>query len=61
MSASLSPAESLSGLIERVTFFSEETGFCVLKVKIAGRRELVPVVGALPSVGGGEWVTARGR
>ncbi|VVM07003.1 SF1B family DNA helicase RecD2 [Methylacidimicrobium tartarophylax] len=61
MSASLSPSESLSGLIERVTFFSEETGFCVLKVKIAGRRELVPVVGALPSVGAGEWVTARGR
>jgi len=23
----------LTGLIERVTFFSEETGFCVLQVK----------------------------
>jgi hypothetical protein len=26
-------AESLSGLIERVTFFNEESGFTVLKVK----------------------------
>ncbi|MGD9896832.1 MAG: ATP-dependent RecD-like DNA helicase [Candidatus Methylacidiphilaceae bacterium] len=59
--ASPPPSESLSGLIERVTFFSEETGFCVLKVKVTGRRELVPVVGTLSSVGAGEWVAARGR
>jgi hypothetical protein len=26
-------AESLSGLIERVTFFNEENGYAVLKVK----------------------------
>ncbi|QSR85419.1 ATP-dependent RecD-like DNA helicase [Methylacidimicrobium sp. B4] len=61
VAASLPSPESLSGLIERVTFFSEETGFCVLKVKVAGRRDLVPVVGSLPSVAAGEWVTARGR
>jgi exodeoxyribonuclease V alpha subunit len=32
------PAESLSGLIERVTFFNEENGFGVLKVKARGHR-----------------------
>ena len=52
--------ESVSGLIERVTFFSEETGFAVLKVKSKGRRDLVTVIGSLPSVTPGEWLTAEG-
>jgi exodeoxyribonuclease V alpha subunit len=54
-------AESLSGLIERVTFFNEENGFAVLKVKAKGHRDQVTVVGSLPSVSPGEWVTAQGR
>jgi exodeoxyribonuclease V alpha subunit len=52
--------ERLSGLIERVTFHNEETGFAVLRVKVSGRRELVPVVGLLPVVNAGEWLTADG-
>jgi hypothetical protein len=54
-------AESLSGLIERVTFFNEENGYGVLKVKAKGHRDLVTVVGSLPSVSPGEWLTAQGR
>jgi exodeoxyribonuclease V alpha subunit len=53
--------ESLSGLIERVTFFNEENGWAVLKVKAKGHRDLVAVVGSLASVSAGEWVTAEGR
>jgi len=53
--------ESLSGLIERVTFFNEDNGFGVLKVKAKGHRDLVTVVGSLPSVSAGEWLTAQGR
>ncbi len=34
-------AESLSGLIERVTFFSEENGSAVLKLKAKGHRARV--------------------
>jgi exodeoxyribonuclease V alpha subunit len=52
--------ESLSGLIERVTFFNEENGWAVLKVKAKGHRDLVALVGSLPSVSAGEWVTAEG-
>jgi len=55
------PAESLSGLIERVTFFNEENGFSVLKVKVKGMRDLVTVVGSLSSVSAGEWATAEGH
>ena len=53
--------ESLSGLIERVTFFNEETGFGVLQVKAKGQRDLVTVVGSLPAANPGEWITAEGR
>lgn len=60
-SQSTPPVESLSGLIERVTFFNEENGFAVMKVKARGHRELVTVVGALASVNPGEWLTAEGR
>ena len=52
--------ESLTGLIERVTFFNEENGFAILKVKAKAHRDLVTVVGSLPSVCAGEWVTAQG-
>ena len=54
-------ADSLSGLIERVTFFNEDNGYGVLKVKAKGHRDLVTVVGSLPSVSPGEWLTAQGR
>jgi exodeoxyribonuclease V alpha subunit len=50
----------LEGLIERVTFFSEESGFCVLRVKAEGHRDLVTVVGSAPTVSAGEWITAEG-
>ncbi|HBA86135.1 MAG TPA: ATP-dependent RecD-like DNA helicase [Verrucomicrobia bacterium] len=53
--------ETLEGLVERVTFHSDESGFCVLKVKARGHRELVSVVGTLPSVNAGEWLKASGR
>jgi hypothetical protein len=53
------PQESLSGLIERVTFFNEENGWAVLKVKAKGHRDLLAVVGSVPSVSAGEWVTAE--
>src|SRR5947199_1315466 len=52
--------DQLNGLIERVTFFSEESGFCVLRVKAEGHRDLVTVVGSAPSVSPGEWITAEG-
>ncbi len=37
----------LKGYIERLTYYSEETGFAVVKVKVKGERELVTVVGSL--------------
>jgi exodeoxyribonuclease V alpha subunit len=53
--------DSLSGLIERVTFFNEENGFAVLRIKAKGHHDLVTVIGSLPSVSAGEWLTAEGH
>lgn len=55
------PVDSVSGLIERVTYYKEETGFCVLRVKVKEKRDLVTVVASLPSVSAGEWITAEGH
>jgi exodeoxyribonuclease V alpha subunit len=52
--------EQISGLIERVTFHNDESGFCVLRVKVKGQRDDVTVVGSLPSVTAGEWLSAEG-
>ena len=37
--------EVLAGLVERVTFHNEENGFCVLRVKARGQKDLVTVLG----------------
>ncbi len=53
-------AESISGIVERVTFHNEENGWCVLRVKAKGLRELATVVGHAPSVSAGEFLDADG-
>ena len=50
----------VAGTVERVTFHSEDTGFCVLRVNAARRREPVTVVGTAATVGPGEFVEAEG-
>jgi exodeoxyribonuclease V alpha subunit len=52
--------EEIAGLVERVTFFNEESGFAVLRVKIRGHRDQVTVLGSVPSISAGEWLTGRG-
>ena len=55
------PQELLAGLVERVTFHNEENGFCVLRTKARGHRDLVTVVGQAASISAGEWITASGE
>jgi exodeoxyribonuclease V alpha subunit len=52
--------ERLSGSIERATFHSEATGFCVLRVKVKSHRDLVTVVGSAASVTAGEFIDCLG-
>ena len=53
--------EVLAGLVERVTFHNAETGFCVLRVKARGHRDLVTTVGHAATISAGEWLTASGE
>jgi exodeoxyribonuclease V alpha subunit len=55
------PVERLSGSIERVTFHSGESGFCVLRVKVRGQRDLVTIIGSAPSVTPGEYLECEGH
>ena len=55
------PADRLNGSIERVTFHSEDSGFCVLRVKVRGHKELVTVVGTVASVTPGEYLECEGH
>jgi exodeoxyribonuclease V alpha subunit len=52
--------EVLAGLVERVTFHNEENGFCVLRVKARGHKDLVTAIGYGAAISAGEWVTASG-
>ncbi|WP_295392012.1 ATP-dependent RecD-like DNA helicase [uncultured Thiodictyon sp.] len=53
--------EHLAGSIERVTFHSEESGFCVLRVKVRGQRDLVTVIGSAACVTPGEYLECQGE
>jgi exodeoxyribonuclease V alpha subunit len=53
-------ADVLAGLVERVTFHNAETGFCVLRAKVRGQRDLVTVVGHAALISAGEFISASG-
>ncbi len=53
--------EALAGIVMRVTFHSPESGFCVLRVKVRGRRDLITLVGSAAAIQPGEYIHASGR
>jgi len=56
-----SPVLKLEGIIERVTFHNEESGYSVLKVQVKGNRDLITVVGFVSSISPGESMTSFGQ
>ena len=63
---------TISGSVERITFYSAETGYTVLRLKpdsramlpyqyASGREALITVVGNLPEVNPGEWLKLTGQ
>jgi hypothetical protein len=55
------PQEVLAGIVERVTYHNAENGFCVLRAKARGHRDVVTVVGHAATIAAGEWITASGE
>jgi exodeoxyribonuclease V alpha subunit len=52
---------TIGGTVERVTFHNPDSGFCVLRLKVPGRRDLETVVGHAASVSAGEEIHAVGE
>jgi hypothetical protein len=52
--------EVLAGLVDRVTFHNSENGFCVLRVKARGQRDLITIIGHAAMISAGEFVQAGG-
>jgi len=52
---------TLEGVLERIVFFNEENGFTVARLQVASRRDLVAVVGVMPSPMPGETLRLRGE
>ncbi|MCA1963011.1 MAG: ATP-dependent RecD-like DNA helicase, partial [Prosthecobacter sp.] len=50
----------LHGLVERVAFHAEDTGYCILKVLPQGAPEVVTLIGKAPRVVAGEQFEATG-
>lgn len=52
--------EYLSGNIERITYHNADNGFCVLRVKVKGHKDLVTVTGNSPTLSVGEYIKCSG-
>src|SRR5213595_3100874 len=53
--------EVLAGLVERVAYHNAENGFCVLRARARGHRDVVTLVGHAATIAAGEWITASGE
>lgn len=64
--------DEISGSVERITYYNQENGYSVIRLKpdtrgmlpfkyAAGRDSLITVVGNLPEVNPGEWLKLSGR
>ena len=53
-------SERITGSVERITFHNADSGFCVLRAKVRGHRDLVTVTGHAAAIGAGEFIDAEG-
>ncbi len=53
--------EQIEGRIERITFFNEENGYTIAKIKISGKKEPITAVGYLLSPSPGEIIEMKGK
>lgn len=46
--------ESLTGVVERLTYHSSESGYSVARLKASGHKDLVTIVGSFPNIQAGQ-------
>jgi len=58
--ASRPPTEHLQGIVERVTFHAEDSGYTVARLKVPSHADLVTIVGRFPSISAGQTLRVTG-
>lgn len=53
-------SETLTGVIERLTFHSEETGYTIARFKVPGEMDLITVVGSFANIQPGQTLRLQG-
>jgi exodeoxyribonuclease V alpha subunit len=55
-----SPAEHVQGIVERVTFHAEDSGYTVARFKAPGERDLITIIGRFPEIHAGQTLRLTG-
>src|SRR5579859_2921014 len=60
MSSSNTPTEYLQGIVERVTYHAEDSGYTVARFKAPSVRDLITIVGSFPDIHAGQTLRLTG-
>jgi exodeoxyribonuclease V alpha subunit len=55
------PAEHLQGIVERVTYHAEDSGYTVARLKAPGERDLITILGRFPAIHAGQTLRLVGH
>jgi exodeoxyribonuclease V alpha subunit len=58
--ASHPPTEHLQGIVERVTYHAEDSGYTVARLKAPGERDLITILGRFPDIHAGQTLRLTG-
>ncbi len=48
------PTDHVQGIVERVTYHAEDSGYTVARLKAPGARDLITIVGRFPDIHAGQ-------
>src|SRR5438067_11580959 len=54
------PTEHLQGIVERVTYHAEDSGYTVARLKVPSHSDLVTIVGRFPAISAGQTLRVTG-
>ena len=54
------PTEHLQGIVERVTYHAEDSGYTVARLKVPSHADLVTIVGSFPAISAGQTLRVTG-
>src|SRR5579859_2645738 len=55
------PLEHLQGIVERVTYHADDSGYTVARLKAPGERDLITILGRFPDIHAGQTLRLAGH